>query len=49
MSKAEVKACGPAHEILILIASASSEGLGESTHMCRLARALAAGIKKEWM
>ena len=30
-----------AHEVLILIASASREGLGESTHMRRLDRAFA--------
>ena len=37
------------HKILLLIPSASSEGLCESAHMCRLARAFAACIHKKWM
>ena len=35
---------GPVHEISLLLASASSEGSGESAHMRRLARAFAARI-----
>ena len=35
---------GPVHEISVLLASASSEGSGESAHMRRLARAFAARI-----
>ena len=37
------------HTILVLIASASSKGSGESAHMHRLTRALAAGMRKVWM
>ena len=35
--------------ILVLNAAFSNEGLGESAHMQRLPRALAAHIHKEWM
>ena len=37
---------GPAHEILVLFASASSKGTDEPVHSCSLVRVLAAGIHK---
>ena len=40
---------GSMHEIVVLIASTSSEGSGESTQMRRLARAFAALMHKVWM
>ena len=39
----------PVYEILVLIASMSSEGSDESVHMHRLARAFAARIDEVWM
>ena len=40
---------GPGNEILVLIASSSSEVSDESAHMPRLTRAFNACIYKEWM
>ena len=37
---------GPGHVILVLIASSSIEGSGESVHMPRLTRAFVACIQK---
>ena len=39
----------PSKFVLILIASVSSEDLGESAHMRRLARAFAARMHDVWM
>ena len=36
-------------EVLVLIALSSNEGSGESVHMHRLARSIAARIHKLWM
>ena len=37
------------HEIMVLLASVSSEGAGESVHMHRLARAFNVRLHKVWM
>ena len=41
--------CGPAHKILVLISSASSEDSGEPALKHGLTRTLAAHIHKVWM
>ena len=48
-AKYDMKIFGPEHKVLVLTASVSSEGSGESEIIGRLARAFAAHIQKVWM